>query len=705
MLVVPQTSFDRENEFIKSKARLRKKFEQLSGKPTQVNTNKNTVKSAILNLTQRDIPNNQIDLLNLGPKFVPAYEKVPIMDIITSTEIAANELEQKDLRVNAERLRHDVTKILSKYNNKKLPSNLDRNQLNALKELRTESDLKVVPFDKGTGFALLENNDMISKINEQIGEAKIISNDPTNTLVQKFQREVRRLLKEKKIDKNTYFQMYPSDAVPPRMYGLIKAHKAEKNFPMRCVVSTIGTPPYGASKYLVDLFQPTLDKNEIRVKNSTSFVNEAKNWKISKNEVQVSYDVVALYPSIPVQKAIEAMIDIVNSDIENLSLRTKLNIQDIRILLKLCLSKCYFLWNENIYLIEDSGPIGLSLMVVIAEGYLQFLEKKAIQTSLALNISPKSYKRYVDDSHARFSCEEDSEKFLEILNEQDEKIQYTVEKQNDNAELSFLDIKVINNRLGNYEFKVFRKDAITNVQIKPSSSVNPSIIKGVFKGFLARAKRICSQKFLAEEIDFLIKVFAENGHEKEQLTEIAQSYSVSTIERIPPRDTTEIKPQVKVPWIPVLGPKLRAIMKKYGVKIIFSSGPNLENLLCNNKSKLPNNSHPGVYKLQCECAGIYIGETKKRVHTRIAEHEKDIFKGRWANSGATEHAKTCPHTFKWNQAATLANESNFRRRKIREALEIRRYERSNNNVINRDQGQLLNTSQWNAILGKLKIEH
>ena len=69
------------------------------------------------------------------------------------------------------------------------------------------------------------------------------------------------------------------------MYGLIKAHKAEKNFPMRCVVSTIGTPPYGASKYLVDLFQPTLDKNEIRVKNSTSFVNEAKNWKIGKNEV------------------------------------------------------------------------------------------------------------------------------------------------------------------------------------------------------------------------------------------------------------------------------------------------------------------------------------------------------------------------------------------------------------------------------------
>ena len=43
----------------------------------------------------------------------------------------------------------------------KLPSNLDRNQLIALKELKVETDLKVVPFDKGTGFALLENEDMI----------------------------------------------------------------------------------------------------------------------------------------------------------------------------------------------------------------------------------------------------------------------------------------------------------------------------------------------------------------------------------------------------------------------------------------------------------------------------------------------------------------------------------------------------------------
>ena len=32
------------------------------------------------------------------------------------------------------------------------------------------------------------------------------------------------------------------------------------------------------------------------------------------------------------------------------------------------------------------------------------------------------------------------------------------------------------------------------------------------KGFLSRALHICSEKYLAQEINFLINVFAENGH-------------------------------------------------------------------------------------------------------------------------------------------------------------------------------------------------
>ena len=107
--------------------------------------------------------------------------------------------------------------------------------------------MKVIPFDKGTGFAIIDVNDVIAKMNEQLGEAKVIQKDPTNTLVTKFQREISRLRKESKIDQSVFYSMYPSDAIPPRMYGLIKAHKPTKNYPMRTVVSTVGTASYGTS--------------------------------------------------------------------------------------------------------------------------------------------------------------------------------------------------------------------------------------------------------------------------------------------------------------------------------------------------------------------------------------------------------------------------------------------------------------------------
>ena len=40
---------------------------------------------------------------------------------------------------------------------------------------------------------------------------------------------------------------------PPRLHGVMKAHKPEKCYSMRTAVSTTGTPPYGISQYLVEL--------------------------------------------------------------------------------------------------------------------------------------------------------------------------------------------------------------------------------------------------------------------------------------------------------------------------------------------------------------------------------------------------------------------------------------------------------------------
>ena len=79
--------------------------------------------------------------------------------------------------------------------------------------------------------------------------------------------------------------MYPSDAIPHLMQyhhnftELLKPRDQRKKHPMKTIVPTIGTAPYGTSKYLVEIIQPTLKKNEHRIINSSSFVNEAATWK------------------------------------------------------------------------------------------------------------------------------------------------------------------------------------------------------------------------------------------------------------------------------------------------------------------------------------------------------------------------------------------------------------------------------------------
>ena len=143
-----------------------------------------------------------------------------------------------------------------------------------------------------------------------------------------------------------------------------------------------------------------MNKNPSRLRNSAAFIEVAKNWEISPTEVQVSFDVVNLYPSIPLKRATIVIIHLLKQD-EDLCKRTKLKIPEIKMLIELCLSRCYFLWNDEIHLLKDSGPIGLSLMVVMAEGFLQVLETQAIHEALLLQ-PPATlivHYRYVDDSH------------------------------------------------------------------------------------------------------------------------------------------------------------------------------------------------------------------------------------------------------------------------------------------------------------------
>ena len=394
-------------------------------------------------------------------------------------------------------------------------------------------------------------------------------------------------------------------------------------------------------------------------------------------------------------------MDMLKNDIHNFETRTIFNLKHIKQLLEVSLYKSYFLWDNQIHSLEDSGPIGLSLMVVLAESFLQMIEKRAINiaSNRIIPVNPITHKRYVDDTHERFKNKELSEEFLKILNDQEPRIQFEAEYEDKNKTLNYLDIKIINTKNQHYEFKIHRKDAITNIQIKPESSHDDKVKDGVFKGYISRAKSICSPNYVEEEINFIKNVFVENGYNIDQLDKI-----IYDMKNKKPSKKSKPSKYVSLPWIPGLSQKLKKSFKKAGCEISFKSPRNLSSILTNkNKPQLPPNSQPGVYYVPTSCKRGYTGETKKCVSTRNTEHEKAVFKGDIVNDALAEHDQTCDCTIKWEETKTLAIEPIFFRRKVRESLEIRRLKTGpeDPNGLNRDYGDYVTTNTWQTLFDKI----
>ena len=167
------------------------------------------------------------------------------MEIMTATESLALNLEYHNKEEDAESLGQNVCHILKNNRNMKIKDNLSQEKQKTLKEIRQiNNNTKVFPFCKGSGFVILSEEDAIKKIKEKLEKAKVIDEDPRQKYTCKIQKHLCKLRKEKKFTDKEYSEIYPSDPIPPNLYGTIKAHKPDKNYPMCTVVSTIETQPY-----------------------------------------------------------------------------------------------------------------------------------------------------------------------------------------------------------------------------------------------------------------------------------------------------------------------------------------------------------------------------------------------------------------------------------------------------------------------------
>ena len=108
-------------------------------------------------------------------------------------------------------------------------------------------------------------------------------------------------------------------------------------------------------------------------------MEEIKELKVEQNERLISFDVVALYPSVPQNEALDILEEKMKED-ATLKVKTPIPAERMMKLFRTCLERTYFVFNNQLYQQIDGLAIEASSSVFLAEIFKQLLEKRALTT-------------------------------------------------------------------------------------------------------------------------------------------------------------------------------------------------------------------------------------------------------------------------------------------------------------------------------------
>ena len=113
-----------------------------------------------------------------------------------------------------------------------------------------------------------------------------------------------------------------------------KIHKP--GTPLRPIVSSCGSVTYGVAKELAKILKPLVGKSPHHINSTQDFVEQVKHITLAPGECLSSYDVSALFTSVPIDPALKVIKDLLVKD-STLKDRTVIGIDDIILLLEFCL--------------------------------------------------------------------------------------------------------------------------------------------------------------------------------------------------------------------------------------------------------------------------------------------------------------------------------------------------------------------------------
>ena len=341
-----------------------------------INTNTTTKSMAkwVINISSRPLSTVQERLLAQGPNFAVVLREPPIVECITEVEKVCQKLEQGV----ADKLRGRIKTTLKKAKTPR--QNITKEEHKAIGELKRDNNRLVLSADKGVALVVMDKEDYVQKARELLDQPtyRNISNDPTTKYTNKLVNLLKSIKSEGEMEEALYKKLYPTGAGSPKFYGLPKIHK-ERN-PLRPIVSSIGAASYEVAKELARILKPLVGKSIYHIHNTQDFIQQIKDIKLQKDQCMVSFDVKALFTSVPIKPAINTIKKLLEEDPE-LQKRTTLSVTNIIRLLEYCLTSTYFIFQGRFYEQQEGAAMGSPISPIIANLYMEKFEQLAINTA------------------------------------------------------------------------------------------------------------------------------------------------------------------------------------------------------------------------------------------------------------------------------------------------------------------------------------
>jgi hypothetical protein len=227
--------------------------------------------------------------------------------------------------------------------------------LNALKK---DVTIVILPADKCRATVLMDktvyDTKMLKLLNDK-NTYKKLKADSTNKYQNQLVNILRNWQRENLLPLTIHRRIYPTSEDVPKIYGTPKIHKPD--FPLRPIVSSIGSIAYQAARLIADILSPLVGKTDHNIKNSQDFVLKIKDLQIPPGHVMHSYDVTALFMSILVPAASIAARGRLMQD-DKLADRTKMSVEQVMTILEFCLNTTYFMYKGDHYQQTEGAAMG-----------------------------------------------------------------------------------------------------------------------------------------------------------------------------------------------------------------------------------------------------------------------------------------------------------------------------------------------------------